>query len=558
MLPLAGRVLFYLLISAVSGIVFATFSQYGKSWDEEVQHLYGQHIMRWYVTRFSDLTATRFGDLYLYGGFYEVAGGGMASLLSSVFPLGLYEARHLINAIFGLLAVVSVYVLASHLGGAMAGFLAALLLTLSPVFYGHMFNNPKDIPFAALHALALCYAVRSYDSLPRVPWSLVLTLGVSIGLTLGVRIGGLLLLGYLGLLWGGWWMARTRETARRGRPSLPEVRRMGGALVSVILLAWAVMLMWWPWAQLKPLRHPLHAAQAITHFPWPGIVFFHGRFFEASELPRWYLPTWLAISLPDFYFIALAIGGFYAVKTVLNQPRSAIGVDTAIKVSVLMVAVLLPILTAIGLRPTMYDGMRHFLFLLPPLAVLAGISLARFFQERQCRTLKVGVGLLLGTSLIFTVTDMIQLHPYQTVYFNRLLSGGMRSASLRFETDYWGHSYHEGAEWVVKNYQGPGRQVVRVAACGPPHLIRDVLEGTPERRARFQAIDPFEDAHLFLATTRFKCHEILQSLGQRVLHRVERQGVPLLYVFELRGANGHALRQAWRRAQEKARGTRYE
>jgi hypothetical protein len=111
---------------------------------------------------------------------------------------------------------------------------------------------------------------------------------------------------------------------------------------------------------------------------------------------------------------------------------------------------------------------------------------------------------------------------------------------------------------VVKNYHGGTGRVVRVAACGPPHLIRDVLEGTPERRARFQTIDRFEDPDLFLAMTRFECHEILRSLGHQVLHRVESQGVPLLYVFELRGANGRELRRAWRRALEKARDKRYE
>src|SRR5439155_15365409 len=111
--------------------------------------------------------------------------------------------RHLVTALSGLLAIAVAYRLGAHLSGPAAGFFSALFLALTPVFYGHMFINPKDIPFAALYLLALYCFMLTYDALPRVPRRLLIASGVAAGLTMGVRVGGIVLLGYLGLLWVG-------------------------------------------------------------------------------------------------------------------------------------------------------------------------------------------------------------------------------------------------------------------------------------------------------------------------------------------------------------------
>jgi len=51
---------------------------------------------------------------------------------------------------------------------------------------------------------------------------------------------------------------------------------------------------------------------------------------------------------------------------------------------------------------------------------------------------------------------MVQLHPYEYVYFNRLFAGGLKAAAERYETEYGGSSYKQGVEWVIRNYQPEG------------------------------------------------------------------------------------------------------
>ena len=79
-------------------------------------------------------------------------------------------------------------------------------------------------------------------------------------------------------------------------------------------------------------------------------------------------------------------------------------------------------------------------------------------------------GVVITVSLMTTIADMIALHPYESVYFNRLIAGGLRSAAGSYETDYWGNSYREGVEWLVTHY-GPSAsatQPIRVASCSHP------------------------------------------------------------------------------------------
>ena len=121
---------------------------------------------------------------------------------------------------------------------------------------------------------------------------------------------------------------------------------------------------------------------------------------------------------------------------------------------------------------------------------------------------------------------MTLLHPYQSIYFNRLFAGGLQGASGRFETDYWGTSYREAVEWVLRNVPGEG---IRIANCSSPLLTSYYLRG-PDG-TRFIPVARDESPDLLVATTRWDCHRRPEA---RVLHRVERQGVPLAYVLDLR------------------------
>ena len=181
------------------------------------------------------------------------------------------------------------------------------------------------------------------------------------------------------------------------------------------------------------------------------------------------------------------------------------------------------------MRSTLYNGLRHVLFVFPLLAVLAGISFAALFKPGTNRILKIAVGGAAFLSAASTIVDMIQLHPYQYIYFNRTIAGGLKNAAQRYETDYWGMTYKEGIEWVIDNYRPETQEQIRVANCSKRFLTGYFLEKTENTRRLFSSVSHDEDPHLFLAISR--CH---RRRLRHVIHTVERQGTPLMYVIEIK------------------------
>lgn len=508
------------LLGTLSAIALLTFRGYGLTWDEETHRVYGDAVIAWYRSGFQDRLALDFLTLFVSTGLFDV----VAQLATRVSPLDVFETRHLLGAATGVVGVWATWRLGALMGGARAGFLGAVVLALTPVFHGHAFNNPKDVPLAACVALALLAILKAGRELPRVRWSRVILAGLALGAALGVRVGTIFLLGFAALHWlvpvalarGPSWRERARATAVAG-----------GRLLAACAIAWAAMLAAWPWAQLDPLVRPFEALRYATRFPARGTMLFDGALVRATDLPWTYLPTWFAVSLPEAWFLAFACGAV-ALALALARPGPRRG-ERWREVALLAVAAALPVIAASSVRTVLYDAQRHFLFVLPPAAALCGIGLSRFLGEAAVpRWVRAPVAVAALGSLALTAVDMVRLHPYQTVYFNRLVAGGLPAAAARFETDYWGATYREGLEAVLRHYRPTGDGPVTVANCSRPILTGHWLERAPS--PGFVNVARTEDPDLLLATTRWDCHKTRGT----VLHTVERMGTPLMWVIERR------------------------
>ena len=250
-------------------LVVATFEQYGVTWDEDAINWYGVFVLDYYLSFFHDLRALNWLDLTNYGGLFDMT----AAAINRVSPFGTYETRHLLNGFVGILGLVGVWRLGRTLGGARCGFIAALFLVLMPNYYGEMFNNPKDIPFAVGMVWSLYLIVRILPGLPRPPLADVAKLGLAIGLAMAIRVGGLMIFGYVGLvlLLSALWRARAER--RWGAFIADGWIGLWRVLVPAFVVAYPVMLLFWPWAQAAPFTNPLVALAAFSHqiFPYPTL-----------------------------------------------------------------------------------------------------------------------------------------------------------------------------------------------------------------------------------------------------------------------------------------------
>jgi len=514
------------LILAIAG---ATFADYGVSWDEGEHQAYGETVFQYYATWFEERAAVEWKPLYQYGAAFDLT----AVLLQFVLPFEPYHTRHLLNVLIGVVGLFGCWRLARLVGGPRAGLIAVLLLAATPNFYGHMFNNPKDIPFAVGTVWSLYFMVQLLRVLPRPPGSLVVKLGVVIGLTLGVRIGGLLLLGYLGLALGGWLLflsPRRHPTDLIRHGALVAVR----VVVPVVVIAYGIMLAYWPWAQQEPFTNPLRALTEFSHHAFPYKVLFFGDYIAADQLPWSYLPLHFVLKLPELSVLALLLGGPWAVLYYWRRQRWG-SLAQVLPIGLILFAALFPLLYAMAIKAIVFNGMRHFLFVVPPLCMIAALTIDGTLDRLKQVRWRGAIGTAVAAYVAWHVQTMVALHPYQYVYYNEFV-GGLDGAVGELETDYWANTYAEAVEELVgylsaaygENFE---KRKFRIAVCGPP------TSATANFPNNFEWVKDVGEADYFIAFTKDNCNELIEG---RDVVRVERLDVVLAVVKDCKVAR-HAL-----------------
>ena len=279
-----------------------------------------------------------------------------------------------------------------------------------------------------LFLLSLCAIAATYRSLPRPRRRETMLVGLAVGLTLGVRVGGIVLLGCYALLFACWAAARTREDPGYLRRALgADVLAFARSWAAALVTAWLVMLPWWPYAQRRPFVNMWKALREIGHFEYVAPNLYDGAFVGPASSPWHDLPRWFSMTLPDFYAVILPGVGLGLLLARLRSGAAAPNRDLQLQMLFLLVATLGLPAVAILTHAVMYDAYRHFLFVLPPLAVMVGCGLS-WLLDQPYRWLK---GLVMAGALAtgaLTLADMVTLHPFQSVYFNRL-HGGLPAGS---------------------------------------------------------------------------------------------------------------------------------
>ena len=171
------------VVAAIAGI---TFRDYGLGWDDYTHSQYGDLLVSLYGSGFADKRALSFVNLYMYGGGFDL----LATLAAKILPFDLFETRRLVGAAVGLVGLFVTWRLGRRLGGPFAGLIALVLLATCPLYYGHMFINAKDAPFAVAMVIALLGIVRAFEEYPRATPATVALCGIGIGLAIGSRVLG--------------------------------------------------------------------------------------------------------------------------------------------------------------------------------------------------------------------------------------------------------------------------------------------------------------------------------------------------------------------------------
>lgn len=447
----------------------------GTSWDESEHRRYGELALDFYTSLGAERAATT-DVMRFYGALHALAGAAAERLLPF---LHWSAARHLAAVAFGLVGFVFCVRSARLLAGPRAGFVAALLLATTPRWTGDAMYNPIDIPTAGAYAAALFFLVRIAGAPGTAAWRDWILFGATTGATLAVRTVGVLLPAQAALAFAAWALCLPRPRLATLRAQAARILA-GFALAMAVAAAVACAL--WPRLLVEPFA-ALGASLAGTQsFPWDGTVLFRGQNVSALELPRSYLPIWFALTTPVATMLGLAFGLGLALAAAL---RGRLEREAVRRTGLVAFAVLFPLAYAVAARATLYDGIRHFLFVLPPLTALAAAGWAAALEvaRGRGRALRLALPLALAACVVEPVVWYARSHPHAYVYFNPL-AGGLAKASHRYESEYWGLSLRSAAEWLGERRSastGSERAFV-VGTNAPWHLLEPWLDAPASYR----------------------------------------------------------------------------
>jgi hypothetical protein len=210
-------------------------------------------------------------------------------------------------------------------------------------------------------------------------------------------------------------------------------RRPWVGLLVYALVGGLVSLATWPYLWEAPLSRFIEVFRHMSANPHPIPVLFNSVIYQSDKLPASYLPGMLALTLSEPVWLLFLGGLGMGIWRAFHQRlewRDLLPV---------LLWFLLPFGYVLLRRPPIYDGYRHFMFILPPLFVFAALALQALFERLRRPWAS---GLLLAGILLPGIIALVSLHPYQYTYYNSLV-GGTGGAFRRYETDYWLTCYRE-------------------------------------------------------------------------------------------------------------------
>jgi len=506
-----------ILLAVLAVLAAVTYGSYAISNDEPVQQHYGELIIAYYRTGFADKSLFHYDNLYLYGGLFDIVAALAQHALDSLDP---YAVRHILCASLGIAGIGAAAAVARLVDGSRAGAIAGFALAVCGPWYGAMFNHTKDIPFATAMAGASYFMLRAVRELPRPQRRDVVFFGLLLGAALGVRVLGLLTIGYAGL---AMLLRALLLPAASWRSRLSFFAESVIALAPAFIIAYAVMIAAWPWSALAPLN-PVRGLIDFGRFDYPIRTLLAGHIYTMGNVPRWYVPTYLAIKLP----LLMLVGAAAAV--VMLRGRGERIDERRSEIALLATMAVFPVLCEVVDRGPAFTGLRHFLFVVPLLAALAGIGCNRLLTAvaRHGRTVQAALGLSIAAALAWNAMTLVRLHPDEYLFFNPLV-GGLQGAAGRYDTDYWVNIMPEAVEdleaYVARlDAIYPGRQY-SVAVCG------ERLPFEKRADAHLRWTSDWSKADFFIAPTHMNCD---RALDGAVIATIERLGVPIGVVKDRR------------------------
>jgi 4-amino-4-deoxy-L-arabinose transferase-like glycosyltransferase len=482
------------LLVVLTITVALTYDRYGFTIDEDNCYARASRVVQ-FITSFGRNVET-LATFDIHDAIHGAMPDTLALLLQRFIPALSFDSRHLVSAMFGVGGIYYAYRVGATFITPAVGFFAALFLASNPMWFGYMFINTKDIPFATMLLCAFYYCLRALAGRYESPWIWV-KVGLSIGLLATIKLFGVLVL-YSIFLVGVIFLLIIPNVCSL-QIYIALLGRLLAVMASTIVGCLVCFTIFWPQFYFYSY---LQLANVVGPFKTEEIsVQINGQRFRFDRIPWYYLSTYWSISMPLFLLVLTAAGA--AAGVIRREP-------------LIMSLVLVSVAFFAGQAITgalVYNGYRHFLFLLPFAMLIAAYSIGFLLSAHVSLMMRITALAVVVVGVATTILTTYQLFPYQYSFYN-VLVGGVAGADGRFYIDVWRSALREAlrkADESISDRSG----IVRIFTCGS--------DLTFSFFPRFERVKELEEADYIIALRMGCGPERFTELP--VVADVRRQGV---------------------------------
>jgi len=207
--------------------------------------------------------------------------------------------------------------------------------------------------------------------------------------------------------------------------------------ITYILIACFTAYIFWPYLWNNPISNFLESFKVMANFPWKGSVRFDGIDWPAATLPWNYLPKLIGMQLTIPSLILMCLGTIVVMIKIIKHKLN-------FSLLIPLFWFFIPLFGWMILRPTTYDNFRQFLFIIPPIFILAAIGLDKIVQRIHQRLIKA---LLCIAIILPGIISGVLQHPYEYIYYNGFV-GWTSNIERRYEADYWDTAVCEAGKYL--------------------------------------------------------------------------------------------------------------
>lgn len=499
----------FFLAYLITGILF--FRDAGLSWDEGMNRI-GTALPEYNFVFHGDHEGLLQSSEKYHGPAFELLLLSAERITGVTDSRAIYSLRHFLTFFFFWISSIFFFLLSGRLFKEnLFAMICVLMYVLSPRIFGETFYNSKDAGFLAFFTISL-YTMHRF--LERKNFLNAFLHALAAGFMVDIRITGILIPFVTIVCWFA------------DAAILREKKKHFAVLTAYLFLQFGFIVLWWPVLWLNPLHHLREAFVQMSDYPWHGIMLFMGHQVTGADIPWYYIPVWILISVPFLYtlfFLAGASVLFFRLKKITRQSY-----EENKFFFVALVLAIVPVLMVIFLKSVVYDGWRHLYFVYAPFVLVAGCGVHFIYRQLENKIVlrKILQGILL-LEFLFVTHIIFHDHPFEHVYFNQPAKLVFSPLTMKFDADYWGLSYRQAFEELLARDTS---EKIHVRVESDPGIFN--LQMLPrEQRARIILHDDIHAADYWVAEFRGRALAP-EQVNATIVSKIRNSSGPLITIYK--------------------------